>query len=138
MQYLKSDYHGSRYIYSFVPACRTFAMLLSSTILLICPDSECGWSSVFNQICKFPCQPELSLIFILSIRLFSDDHCTKLNPVCCSDTTNQLLQMPNFNTLSISFSFIIDICQYFLIFDNLVLVNFYYFTLIVQIYIHNK
>ena len=37
-----------------------------------------------NQIPKRPCQPDISLGFILSLSIYSDGHCTKLN-VSCSD-----------------------------------------------------
>ena len=43
-----------------------------------------SWVKVLflDQISKSPCQPDMSLGFILSMRIYSDGHCTKPNVGC--------------------------------------------------------
>ena len=40
-------------------------------------------SQFLDQISKRPCQPDMSLGFILSLRIYSDGHCTKPDVNCC-------------------------------------------------------
>jgi len=44
-----------------------------------------SWVKVrfLDQISKWPCQPDMSLGFILSMKIYSDGHCTKPAVVCC-------------------------------------------------------
>gem|GEM_PF-4918653 len=49
-----------------------------------------SWVKVLflDQISKRPCQPDMSLGFILSMRIYSDGHCTK--QPCKSDSLSRL------------------------------------------------
>jgi len=44
-----------------------------------------SWVKVLflDQISRRPCQPDMSLGFILSMSIYSDGHCTKPDVACC-------------------------------------------------------